>query len=50
MRYLAGIDSTMRVVIKRPAPLIYQIVSGPAEIGRRVGLEIMAERYSTEGA
>ena len=50
MRYLAGITPDMRVVLlddgNRPAA----IVAGPAEIGRREGIELMVTAYSTGGA
>lgn len=47
MRYLPGLTSDMRILIDEVA---YRIVSGPAEIGeRREGMEVMIERYTTEG-
>ena len=49
MRYLANITSDMRIVaIERGA--IMQIIAGPAEIGRKEGVELMAAEYSTGGA
>ncbi|WP_340265413.1 phage head closure protein [Sphingobium mellinum] len=46
MRYRADIDSGMRLSINGR---IYSIVGGPAEMGRRQGLELVAEELSTEG-
>lgn len=50
IRYRSDIDTTMRVIIYRPSAIIYQIVSGPAEMGQHEYLELMVERYSTQGA
>lgn len=47
MRHLAGITPDMRVII---GDRILQIVSGPAEIGRREGLELIVEQHSSEGS
>ena len=47
MRYRIDVDTSMRFTIKRPAPLVYQIVSGPAELGNQDGLEFIVERYSS---
>lgn len=44
MRFRTDIDSTMRMIINRPAPVVYQIISGPAEIGRRAWMEFVVER------
>lgn len=46
IRYLAGITADMRVII---GTRVLQIVSGPAEIGRRKGIELIAEQYSSAG-
>lgn len=43
------LDSTMRVVINRPTPTVYQIVGGPADVERGYKTEIVVERYSTDG-
>jgi head-tail adaptor len=48
MRYLAGITSDMRVVIHGEIDRITQIVSGPAELGRREGIELVVEEYSVQ--
>lgn len=47
MRYRSDIDSSMRLVINRPAPTVYQIISGPAILGNKHGIELFAERYSS---
>lgn len=47
MRYLAGTTPDMRVII---GDRTLHIVSGPAEIGRRVGTELIVEQHSSEGA
>jgi len=46
MRYRDDITSDMRIDYGGRK---LRIVSGPVELGRRDGLEIMAEEYSTEG-
>lgn len=46
MRYRTDVDSSMRCII---GGLIHHIVSGPAEIGRHEWMELLIERYSTEG-
>lgn len=45
-RYLPQIDATMRLVVLDRDDRILQIVSKPAEIGRKEGLEFMAEDYT----
>lgn len=45
-RYRADIDGTMRVI---HGTRTMRIISGPAELGRRKGLELMCEDWSTEG-
>jgi SPP1 family predicted phage head-tail adaptor len=47
MRHLAGITPDMRVIVGNRT---LQIVSGPAAIGRREGIEIIVEQHSSEGA
>lgn len=47
IRYRADISSDMRIVHRGR---VLQIVGGPAELGRREGLELVAEEYSTSGA
>lgn len=48
-RYLAGITSDMRVVVHGTTDRLMQIIAGPAELGRREGIELMAVEYSTQG-
>jgi head-tail adaptor len=59
-RWQPGITPAMRIVMGSldaaddadPPPAdrrVFQIVAGPAEIGRRVGLEMIATEYSTAG-
>lgn len=50
MRWRNDIDSTMRVTVHGDADVVYQIISGPAEImGRKRYLEMMLEHVSTTG-
>lgn len=44
IRYLANLDSSMQVV---HASTVYNIVGGPAELGRKEWHEIVLERYSS---
>lgn len=44
MRYDAGINVTMRIVVIETGRIL-EIVSQPAELGRRDGIEFMAENY-----
>lgn len=46
IRYRSDITSDMRIIY---GTRVMQIVAGPAELGRREGLELMAEDYSTSG-
>jgi len=46
MRFDDGIDSTMRLVVLDRDDRILQIVSKPAEIGRREGIMFMCEDYA----
>jgi SPP1 family predicted phage head-tail adaptor len=48
-RYLGGVTTDMRVVLLSRGNRVLQIISGPAELGRKEGLEFMAEEYSTDG-
>jgi SPP1 family predicted phage head-tail adaptor len=45
MRYLPDIDATMRVILLDRDDRVLQIVSKPAELGRKDGIEFMAEEY-----
>jgi head-tail adaptor len=47
IRYRAGIDSAMRIVLHGASDRIYQIVGGPAEVGRKKWLEMVGEEYSS---
>ena len=48
MRYRSDVDSSMRMVIYRPGPVVHQIIAGPAEIGgRKAYLEFVVERLSS---
>lgn len=46
MRYRGDIDTSMRIVMLRPTETVYEIIGGPAEIGRRDGIELMIEKSS----
>lgn len=46
MRFRTDIDSTMRISLDGRE---MRIVAGPVELGRREGLELIAEGLSTEG-
>lgn len=47
-RYLAGVTAAMRVVLLTRGDRVLQIVTAPAELGRKEGIEFMAEEYSTD--
>lgn len=49
--YIEGVvlDSTMRIVLLDRGDRIMQIVTQPAEIGRKEGFEFMAQDFSTAG-
>ena len=49
MRYLRGITSDMRITLHGDIDEFFQIVGGPAKIGRREWLEMTIEQYSTQG-
>lgn len=46
IRWREGITSDMRIIY---GSRVLQIVSGPAELGRRGGLEMLAEEYTPAG-
>jgi hypothetical protein len=46
MHYRAGLTAAMRFV---EGDRVMQIISGPAELGFRDGLEFMVEEYSAGG-
>jgi head-tail adaptor len=45
MRYFPDIDPTMRLVVLDRDDRVLQIVSKPAELGRKEGIEFMCEEY-----
>lgn len=47
IRYRAGIDSSMRVTVHYATDEVYQIVGGPARIGRNKWLEMVCEKTSS---
>ncbi|MCR4331285.1 MAG: head-tail adaptor protein [Sulfuricaulis sp.] len=47
MRYRSDVTSDMRVTVHGSADVVYQIVGGPAVIGRNEWLEMVIERYSS---
>ncbi len=47
MRYRTNIDASMRIIIERPDPVIYQIVGGPAELGKRDGIELLLHEMTS---
>ena len=46
IRWRTDVKDTMLIVIR---DVEYRIISGPVELGRRLGLEMLVEEYSTEG-
>lgn len=49
VRFREGLTSDMRIVLEGSTERVLKIVSGPAELGFRQGLEFMAQEYSTTG-
>jgi len=49
VRYDSGIDATMRLVMLDRDDRVLQIVSKPAELGRKEAMEFMAEDYAVYG-
>lgn len=49
VRYDDGIDATMRIVMLDRNDRVLQIVSKPAELGRKEAMEFMAEDYEVHG-
>lgn len=49
IRYRTDITADMRIVDLDRGSALYKIVAGPAEIGRKGGLEMMAVLYTSEG-
>lgn len=49
VRYDEGIDPTMRIVCLDRNDRILEIVGKPGELGRREGMEFIAQDYSADG-
>ena len=49
IRYVKNITSDMRLILHGATDRTMQIIAGPAELGRREGIELMAVEYSTQG-
>lgn len=49
IRYMSGITSDMRIILLNRGSEVMQIIAGPAELGRKAGIEFLAEQYSTDG-
>lgn len=49
LRYRSDITSAMRIVLVDRGNRVLNIVAGPAEMGRKEGLELMAQEFSTAG-
>ena len=47
IRYRSDVDSSMRITVHGDTDVVYQIVGGPAMLGRKEWLEMMFERYSS---
>lgn len=47
IRYMRGLTSSMRVIVHNETDEIYEISGGPAEIGRREGIEMTIKEYSS---
>jgi head-tail adaptor len=45
--FRSDVDSSMRLIIWRPGPITYEIISGPAEVGNKDRIECMLARYSS---
>lgn len=48
LRYCTDITTDMRVIIHRPGREVYQIISPPAVLGDKDGIEVVIERVSTD--
>lgn len=49
LRWRQGLTSDMRVILTDRANLELKIIGGPAEIGRRDGIELLCSSYTTSG-
>jgi SPP1 family predicted phage head-tail adaptor len=47
IRYRSDVDSSMRITVHGETDVIYQIVGGPAMLGRKEFLEMVCEKYSS---
>jgi SPP1 family predicted phage head-tail adaptor len=47
IRYRSDVDSTMRITVHYETDQIFQIVGGPAMIGRKQYLEMVCEKFSS---
>lgn len=47
IRYRSDVTSAMRITLHGETDVVYQIVAGPAEIGRKQWTEFMVEKYSS---
>lgn len=47
IRYRTDVTSAMRIVLHEETDTIYQIVAGPATLGRREQLEMVCEKFSS---
>lgn len=49
IRYRSDVTSAMRVTLHLDTNVVYQIIGGPAEVGRKDWIEMVLERYSSTG-
>ncbi len=49
IRFRTDITSDMRVIVHTPAYRLCKIITIPAELGRKDGLEFVVEEYTTQG-
>jgi head-tail adaptor len=47
IRYRSDVDSSMRITVHYESDQVYQIVGGPAMIGRKEWLEMVCEKFSS---
>ena len=47
IRYMRGLSSDMRVIVHGETDQVFEIVGGPAELGRRRWIEMTLEAYSS---
>lgn len=46
-RYRTDIEASMRIVVQSNPPVTYQIISAPAVLGNKDGIEFMGERITS---